>query len=293
MRPYFCYLGYLASGGKALEVILPVLLGLELFHTFALIHDDVMDQADMRRGGSTIHAYFTQNLRIRQLADSLALLAGDLCFIWAQEMWSRLPSNSTTYKAKKIFDRMIEEVIYGQILDVWGPAKQDYGSLDPILKMYEFKSGNYSVQKPLLIGACLAQANPALINSLLTYGEAVGLAFQLKDDLLGVFGEIQKTGKSNSDDIKEGKWTLLVALIYAKLSNKDKKQLLSTLGNRKSTSAQIDWVRQKFISTGAGDEIDKKMIELVETAKHALEGVMIKNKQELIKVADFVIKRTE
>lgn len=287
-RPYFCYLGYSAAGKNDKEGVLPMLLALEIFHSFALIHDDLMDNANKRRGGPTIHAHFTKNLRNEGRATSLAILAGDLCAQWAVELFDHLVQGETLVKARNLFNHLREEVIGGQISDVWGMKG---ASLQVIREMYRRKSGNYSVAKPLILGALLGGGEPALIQHLTDYGEAVGLAFQLQDDLLGIFSNEKVTGKSTSGDIREGKWSLLIADTYIHLSTQDQVRLMKILGNPHSSAREIRWVRAQMEKTGAKKRVEIEMKQLVSVAKKSIVELSKQKRIELMRVAEYIIKR--
>lgn len=289
LRPYLCWFGYQTAGGEKLKSIMPALLALELLHTFCLIHDDIMDEAETRRGGPTIHAHFTQNLRNKHQAISLAILAGDWSFSWAHELFDTLALNNATAKAKQLFDEMVEEVGLGQISDVWGMKRK---SLTEIFKVYKAKSGNYSVAKPLVIGAILGGTDKNIRSLLTHYGEAVGLAFQLKDDLLGVFGEEKLVGKSATSDITEGKWTPLIAWTYERLDRQSRVKLLRILGNRRASEQEIDWLKTKMVATHAKERVEQKMQELVSDALGSLTGVSLPHKQKLVEIARFIIERS-
>ncbi len=307
LRPYFCYLGYLAAGKKRKQDILPILLALETFHTFALIHDDIMDGAELRRGGFTIHAYFTQNLRNSQLATSLAILAGDLCLVWAQELFDKLSSRTrfgisaiekrmlklvqhdkVIQTARQVFNDLREEVISGQISDVWGMRGSSPAS---IRAMYGRKTGNYTVTKPLVLGALLGGGSHKLVERLTKYGKAVGLAFQLKDDILGVFGDETVTGKSTLQDLEEGKWTLMVAETYRRASEKEKQLLLRYLDNRESTAKELEWVKRQIEVSGAKVEMEREMVQLINKAMMHIEPIVNESKHSLERIARFTIER--
>ncbi len=287
LRPYCCLLGYQAGRGKNEQLILPTMTALELTQSFALIHDDILDQASTRRGGPTIHAYFTKNLRNPDLGRSLAILAGDLCLVWAEELMDKIVWSNSTYK--HLYHQMLEELAIGQILDSWGMRGK---STKDILQMYQLKSGNYSIEKPLLIGYALAGADSKISTALAKYGQALGLAFQLKDDLLGLFGKENKIGKSVISDLVEGKWTYQIACLYQKLSPKDKHKLLDVLGNKQAKPDQLDGIKQQLITKGVKTQVERLMLELVLQAKKSLVGVDLPNAIQMNKLADFVIQRS-
>lgn len=286
MRPYVCYLGYQVGGGESLSKVLPMLMALELFHSFALIHDDIMDEASVRRGGPTIHAQFTQNLRNQQIATSTAILAGDLSLIWSQRLFERVDPDEPT---RKLFYTLQEEVMYGQTLDVWGMKGL---SRERLLAMYKLKTGNYGIQKPLLLGAMFGGTPQSTVRQLSSFGEKVGLAFQLQDDLLGVFGEEAGIGKSTTSDITQGKWTPLVAHLWKKLSNADKARAQQILGNPHAAKRDIDWFKNQLVDSGARAQIEKDMQELVIQATRVLTHVPQPTRKKLVDLAQFAIERT-
>ncbi len=290
IRPYFCWVGYQVAGGNEMKDILPALLALELFQSFALIHDDIMDHATTRRGGLTIHAYFTQNPRTQAQAGSFALLAGDLCAQWAQELMDRLSLDVSRQSAKTTFHSMVEEVICGQTVEMWGMKLENKSE---ILRMYEMKTASYCVEKPLIMGAILGGANQALIRALSQFGRRVGLAFQLKDDILGVFGNFIRLGKSTSNDITEGKWTYMMALTYQKSNTHDKRKLLTLLANKVTDVEDIGWVKRKIEVSGAKVSTEAKMRTLITQAKDQLAKSKLVENKLLYMLADWVIRRDD
>lgn len=307
MRPYFCALGFQIAtnqlktqnlthkipgiqGLKFREslTILPALLALELTHTFALIHDDIMDGADTRRRGSTIHAYFTKNLRNDQLATSLGILAGDLAYLWADELFDQLTIKNSSV-ARTLFNIMREETIYGQIRDVWGM----YGaSTSEVLKLYDLKSGRYSVEKPLLIGATLGGGEAKLLSQLSQYGRKVGMAFQIQDDILGVFGNEENTGKSITSDITECKWTILISEMYIRLNSIDQKKLSDFFMRGNMRPIEVEWVKKQIALTRAIDEVKKIMQRQVKEALQNIQGFQMIAQTNLRNIAQFATSRT-
>lgn len=326
MRPYFCWLGYHAGGGTDLKQILPAILALELIQSYALIHDDIMDKADRRRGGLTIHAYFTQNLRKPTTAFSLAILAGDLCNLWAHELFNQInnrkhrhsgksgltgriqnpkrdledpgqdPLNGSSQddnlnQVRQLFIQMQEEVISGQTMDVWG---MQFGQPESLLKMYQLKSASYTVEKPLLLGVSLARDSlkptPEIYKTLSFYGQKVGLAFQLRDDYLGVFGDEKITGKSTTGDLKEHKWTFLTALTWEKLTPASKTRFKKIFGQN-IKPADILRLKNLIRQSGADKELLNLMQKVVNEAKKSIEEAKLKNQRELISMARFAIER--
>ncbi|GAA2661723.1 polyprenyl synthetase family protein [Paractinoplanes durhamensis] len=223
LRPTFAYWGWRgATGpGEPLEPVLPALAALELMHTFALIHDDVMDESATRRGRPTAHQLFAgQHARAGRLGDSdrfgttAAILVGDLCLVWADQLLARTPlPTSTLFAVRSRYDRMRVEAVAGQYLDVLGESTPDEWSAERAMLVVQLKTASYTVQRPLQFGLALAGPVATPLDDVYSrYGQLVGEAFQLRDDLLGVFGDPAVTGKPAGDDLRAGKPTTLLLL---------------------------------------------------------------------------------
>lgn len=264
--------------------ILKLSLSTELFHTAALIHDDIMDKAKERRGGPTIQEYFDKKYNNKDLANNLAILAGDLCLIWADEIFSssKIPFRFLL-KAKKYFDLLKEEVILGQTMDLSFSANP--------LKMYTYKTAKYSFERPLHLGITLFGADRKLIKILSNYSLSIGIAFQIQDDILGMFGK--EMGKDTDSDIKEGKETLLVNITRQRIKDKrQKKKLEEILGNRKSVEKDIAWVKNLIKETGALGECQHLAKELIEKGKKALKNLPYSPPKKFLEdLADFCLTR--
>jgi geranylgeranyl diphosphate synthase type I len=224
VRPALLLLGFNAAGGVKLDSVEGPALALELLHTCALLHDDVIDRAATRRGRPTVHETFADRHRkagwsgdAHAFGEAMAILVGDLAFVYADEMFlqATVPSASLL-DAFRRFTTLREEVMAGQTLDVHAATS---GSTDRLaaLTVATLKSGRYSVARPLEIGALLAGATAELVDGLGAFGDPLGRAFQVRDDLLGVFGDDATTGKSTASDLAEGKRTLLIAEAVAGL----------------------------------------------------------------------------
>ena len=239
---------------------------LELYQASALIHDDLMDGADTRRGLPAAHRFFARDHDARgwlgpsqTFGANGAILLGDLLLSLAGEEMSALartrtscePADKALWRARAAFDAMTTEVALGQFLDVrsenlplpWGqdPTVAARHMHDDALSVVRHKSARYSVRHPLLIGALLAGLDPSspTAEHLAAFGEEIGIAFQLRDDELGVFGSPRVTGKPAGDDLREGKRTVLLALAWGRCDDTGRKLLGSVLANTETTSNQI------------------------------------------------------
>ena len=224
LRPTFAYWGWRGVAGLAppLEAVLPALAGLELLHAFALVQDDVMDGSTTRRGRPTAHEVLAAEHAAAERAGSArrfgsagAVLLGDLLLVWADRMQfeANVPA-AALLAARRHYDEMRIATIAGQYLDVLSDAESNAWSVERALRVARLKTAGYTVTGPLLLGAALAVGEvPARVaNAYTIYGEAVGEAFQLRDDLLGVFGDPAVTGKPAGDDLRTGKPTVLLLL---------------------------------------------------------------------------------
>ncbi|GAB2579318.1 putative polyprenyl synthetase [Paractinoplanes abujensis] len=219
LRPVFAYWGWRGVAGPEapLEPVLPAFAALELMHTFALVHDDVMDESDTRRGHPTAHRIFAgQHEQDRRTGDAnrfgaaSAILIGDLCLVWADQLLARADAPPIV---RAYYDRMRVEAIAGQYLDVLGESQPSAWSVERALLVARHKTASYTVQRPLQLGLALSGRTDDDTDSAYgKYGLAVGEAFQLRDDLLGVYGDPAVTGKPASDDLRTGKPTALLML---------------------------------------------------------------------------------
>lgn len=220
LRPTFAYWGWrgVISDAEPIAPVLPAIAALELMHTFALVHDDVMDDSATRRGLPTAHRRFaTHHARADRRGDadrfgtSAAILVGDLCLVWADQLIARAALTPARHMAvRTCYDRMRIEAVSGQYLDVLGETVPDDWSTDRALLVARLKTASYTVQRPLQFGLALAAGPlPGVEDAYHRYGAAVGEAFQLRDDLLGVYGDPEVTGKPAGDDLRTGKPTTL------------------------------------------------------------------------------------
>ncbi|MEV6599177.1 polyprenyl synthetase family protein [Actinoplanes sp. NPDC051346] len=228
LRPTFAYWGWRGAIGtrEPIDPVLPALAALELMHTFALVHDDMMDGSATRRGRPTAHRLFAaQHHRGEGLGDpdhfgsTAAILVGDLCLVWADQLLAQAAlTTATLFAVRACYDRMRVEAVAGQYLDVLGETQPGEWSLDRALVVARHKTASYTVQRPLQFGLALAgpmrSPKTAINDAYHEYGLAIGEAFQLCDDLLGVYGDPDVTGKPAGDDLRTGKPTALLMLAH-------------------------------------------------------------------------------
>jgi geranylgeranyl diphosphate synthase, type I len=262
LRPAFCYWGWRAAGGEDCPQIHAAAAALELLHASALVHDDLMDGSETRRGQPSVHRRFAGvhvDSGWRGSGDAFgagaAILIGDLLMAWTDELFaaSGLPP-AALRRGQPVLDAMRAELICGQYLDLLGQVAGD-GTVDSALRVVRFKSAKYTVERPLQLGAALAAPppadDPAIEQACRGYGLPVGVAFQLRDDVLGVFGDPALTGKPAIDDLREGKRTVLVAIARERSGAAGRELLDRLLGDRLLDEAGAAQIRSILTETGA------------------------------------------
>jgi geranylgeranyl diphosphate synthase type I len=281
LRPRFCYWGWRGAGGPDRPEIITAASALELFHAFALIHDDIMDGSERRRGQPSVHRHFADVHAKRcwrgdpaRYGLSAALLAGDLCAAWADHMYaeSGLPPE-WLQRGHRIFSLMRTEVIAGQYLDLVSAVGD--GSVAGALTVIRMKSARYTVTRPLQLGATLAGAGPETLAALLAFGDPLGDAFQLRDDVLGVFGDPSITGKPVLDDLREGKPTVLIALARARAEPKQIEKLKNLFGRSDLDLDGVRELRTIIAATGARDRVEDMITKRADAAVAALAGAPV------------------
>lgn len=255
LRPRFCYWGHAIAGEGTSAALLHGCAALELLHAFALIHDDLMDNSDTRRGRPALHREIAgQHRRQGWTGDgaaygrAVALLTGDFAFALAGRLATALPAPALT-----VWRRMVDELVLGQFLDLGGAARQDR-SHEVARTITVLKSGRYTVTGPLRLGAALVGV-PDLPAGLAQYGDLVGEAFQLRDDVLGVFGDPRRTGKPVGDDLAAGKPTQLLAYAADMLPPRGQ-ALLAMAGTPALTGADAAELTGELARCGARDRVE-------------------------------------
>jgi geranylgeranyl diphosphate synthase type I len=278
-RASFCWWGYRAAQPEVPDqaALVRACASLELLHASALVHDDYMDASETRRGRPATHTAYAARHREQgwsgsseQYGAAAAILLGDLLLSWSDELLRRsgLPHDRVR-DALTVFDLTRSEVIAGQFLDVSAQARGE-SDVDMAMTVLRYKSAKYSVERPLHLGATLAGATPEVLAALTSFGLPLGEAFQLRDDLLGVFGDPEVTGKPAGDDLTEGKRTVLVALALTSADPADAKRLEDGLG-RPLTDDEVADLRRIIESTGAAQEVERRIDDLTASALRALD----------------------
>jgi len=283
LRAAFCYWGHRAVAGAEHpsaddeSALVRAASALELLHASALVHDDLMDSSDTRRGRPATHKAFEARHRERgwpgeaaQYGAAAAILLGDLLLSWSDELLRRCGlGHDVVGEALRYFDLTRSEVITGQFLDVSVQAR-GAGDVEQAMRVLRYKSAKYSVERPLHVGAALAGADPTVIAALSDFGLPLGEAFQLRDDLLGVYGDPEVTGKPAGDDLTEGKRTVLVALALDRAPAADAELLDRALGTP-LTASQVAELRGVIDDSGAHAEVERVIDDLTGQALGALD----------------------
>ncbi|GAA0492542.1 putative polyprenyl synthetase [Paractinoplanes deccanensis] len=281
LRAAFCYWAWRATGAPDGPGIVRASAALEFFQAAALIHDDVMDDSDLRRGAPAIHRRFAAEHRRNgwhgdadHFGVSAAVLAGDLCLAWSDELYSGSGLHQVALaRGRPTFNRMRTEVMGGQYLDLLEQAiagRRPRGALERARRVVRYKSAKYTVEHPLLLGARLAGAGDELLAGFSAFGLPLGEAFQLRDDILGVFGDPARTGKPAGDDLREGKRTVLVALALERSGDKRTALIESLLGNPTLDAAGIATLREIIVDTGALTTVEHTIADLLDRSLAAL-----------------------
>ncbi|HEV3068907.1 MAG TPA: polyprenyl synthetase family protein [Streptosporangiaceae bacterium] len=283
LRPAFCYWGFRGAGGPDCPEIINAAAALELLHAGALVHDDLMDASDTRRGQPSLHRQFEARHAGSHWHGSpaafgmgAAILMGDLLLCWTDEMFHASGlSGEALRQGRPVLDRMRTEVFAGQYLDLLGQATGDE-TLASALRVMEFKTAKYTIERPLHLGAALAAGcDAALAAAYTAYGLPLGLAFQLRDDILGVFGDPAQTGKPAGDDVREGKRTVLLAIARDRATAGQAQVIDRYLGDPALVETGTAEVRAAIAGTGALAECEQMIDRHVSEAVAALAAAPI------------------
>ena len=301
-RAAFCYWGHraFAPGTTDEDALVRACAALELLHASALVHDDYMDASDTRRGRASTHRALEAEHRgaswrgdPEQYGAAAAILLGDLLLAWADELLRRsgFPLERVV-PALEVFDLCRTEVIAGQFLDVSVQAR-GRADVDTAMTVLRYKSAKYSIERPLHSGAALAGASAADLEALSGFGLPLGEAFQLRDDLLGVFGDPSVTGKPAGDDLVEGKRTVLVARALDAAPAADAAYLDGALG-RPLGEDEVARLRRIIDDSGARDQVEADIAALTDTAVAALRRASLdeRAREELLGLAQAATQRT-
>lgn len=302
LRPAFCFWGALAAGAEDSEALVHAAASLELLQACALVHDDLIDHSATRRGRPAVHQRFAElHRRSGWSGDSAdfgaaaAILLGDVLLAWSDAMLATSGlHDGALRRVRPIATAMRTEVMAGQYLDVLEQARGAI-TLDRALRVARLKAAKYTVERPLHLGAAIAKAGDDVSVAFTAYGIPLGEAFQLRDDLLGVFGDPAVTGKPAGDDLREGKQTALIALTFERGSLDDRAVVTDALGRGDLSSAELEGLRAVITRCGAAGEVEAMIANRRHDAVAALSAVPLDRtaRDELIELAGAATYRRE
>lgn len=295
LRAFLVYLGYKTAGGKNLKKFLPISLALEVIHSFLLIHDDIIDKSDLRRGKLTIHKRY-EKFANYHYGQSQAIIIGDIACIEAIKL---ITSSSFSDKLKRLcLEKLINvilETAYGEALDVYyaQAEKRNKVSLKDVWQITDLKTARYSFVGPLTIGATLATSKMINLENLKEFGLLVGQAFQLQDDVLGVFGNEKLMGKSNLSDLREGKNSLLIFKTLELANIRQKQNFLKLWGKSNANLSDLQKVKKIIIDTEAFDWSCEEKLRLINLAQSKITTITSDSKLKAVykQLSDFVVNR--
>ncbi|WP_018349756.1 polyprenyl synthetase family protein [Longispora albida] len=278
IRPAFCYWGWRAAGREDCQAITTAAASLELLHASLIAHDDIIDGSDERRGRPALHRTL-ESIHRRHgwlgnaagFGVSTAILCGAQLLAWSDEMYRSCGLGAARIAAGyPHLTSMRTEVLGGQFLDLHEQAAG--GTLEGAMRVIRYKTASYTVRGPLRMGAAMAGAGDKVVAALDAVGLPLGEAFQLRDDVLGVFGDPAVTGKPNIDDLREGKPTVLIALTRLNARPRQVPEIEALFGDPQLTEAGAARLRQIITESGARDEVEKLIEERAQAARDALAG---------------------
>lgn len=302
LRPAFCYWGARAVGAPDSEPMVRAAASLELLQACALVHDDVIDRSATRRGGPSVHEQFAALHSTHEwvgdagdFGQAIAILLGDLYLVWSATMFATSGlDDAALRRARPIGDAMRVELMAGQYLDVVEQARGG-GSVERALRVARFKAAKYTVERPLHLGVAIGAGSAAAVSTFSAYGLPLGEAFQLRDDLLGVFGDPAITGKPAGDDLREGKRTVLIALAVETATPAGREALERHLGNPNLDAAGVEELREVVAASGAAATVEEMITTRVDTALAALAAGDLDEvaRDALISLAGAATRRTD
>lgn len=273
-RPALLYYSYQGFSEENPEKLLPICVACELMQSFLLIHDDIMDQSDIRRGGKTIHQQFPQ--APNEYGASMAILIGNLAgYLGIQAMMASEFDSSIKSRLMDFYAQICIDAGYGQALDI---SLHSLNALteENIYTIYRYKTARYTTEFPLLSMATLTNCNDETTASIKKLGIDLGILFQLQDDILGSFGDEQKMGKQSSIDLLQGKKTLLIYKAFEKANKEQKENLIHIYGNLQATPSEITLAKKIMVETGALDYANEIIKKRSDSALNIIEQLTIK-----------------
>ncbi|MEU8579484.1 polyprenyl synthetase family protein [Streptomyces abikoensis] len=305
MRSAFCVWGHTAAGGTGHadgdgDAVWKVCAALEIFHSLVLVHDDVVDRSMSRRGMPTTHVHAARMHTERgwhgdadHYGMSVAICVGDLLAAWSEELISQAPAApEVRLRLHRAFRTMQHDVLCGQLLDLTVQTRRDFRP-EPCTRVAHYKSARYILCPALSAAGLLAGAGPEVMAAYERFGTAVGTGYQIRDDLLGVFGDPARTGKSNTTDLTDGKPSTLIATALANATPRQAQRIQHLYGHPGLAEDGADELRALIRATGAGKEAERRIDAHQRDAHRALEEAPLTNagRDALLELADYALRR--
>jgi geranylgeranyl diphosphate synthase, type I len=283
-------LGFNLASGKNETQIYKIASAFEIFQTAILIHDDIIDQSNLRRGRKSLH----MEIGGGHYGLSQALCLGDFGFFLASQIITQSGfDEKLKNQALLFFNKVVLSTTLGEILDVKHPFEKNYTNPKDSLLISELKTAEYSFVGPLAIGALLGGADSKIIYYFEEFGKNLGIAFQIKDDLLGLFGAQKKTGKSSQSDASEGKMTILISFALSKANSKQKAILKELYGKKDLTQKELEIIKKIFIETRAVEYAESKVLEYINSSRKIIPKITQHKENQMILegIADYLLNR--
>ncbi len=302
LRGALVYFSYIMLGGKSIKEIIKVAAAVELTHSYILVDDDIMDKSALRRGVKTIHTVYKElheskykYAESQHFGHSIAIIGGIfLCHVASNLLLNTKFDNQLKLTAQQKLNNCIIETSFGQVLDLFGEVLEDKVDEEYIKVVQKFKTSKYTYENPLHLGAMFAGGTSKDFNALTKYAIPAGIAFQMQDDILGMFGEEDVIGKPADSDLKEGKHTLLISYALKNSTSLDREYILNALGNSRIGRPALEKVRKLIKKSGAleySQELARKFVkEAIEVVNKQKEWLP-EGKQFLTEIAEYSISR--
>ena len=282
VRPVLFCIGYLGFAKKQARGIYRSALSLELLHDFMLVHDDIIDKSETRRGKLSMHALlnkgFVKNRKLKFTGEDLTLIIGDVMYALALDVFLAVKENPA--RKEKTLKKLITAALYtgsGEFIELLlGTKPMEKVTRDDIYKVYDYKTANYTFASPLTMGAILAGAKRAQVKKLYHYGMCLGRAFQIQDDIIGTFGKEIETGKSSLTDLKEAKRTLLIWYAFRKAGKRNKALINKVMASDNAGRKELELIKNLIRETGALAYAQCQIKDLFSKAQKEISGLKMR-----------------
>ncbi len=298
VRPILLSVGYLGFSNKKPAGLYRTAISIELVHDFMLVHDDIIDKSDLRRGKPTMHKLFEKYLKkykgVKFSGEDLSIVAGDV--MYALSIHSFMSIDEDPIRKQKALLKFVETAIHtgsGEFIELLLGLKDiNKVTQDDVYKVYDYKTASYTFATPLSAGAILAGASQKEVDKLFQFGIYLGRAFQIKDDILGMFGNEKEIGKSALTDLQEAKKTILIWQAYKKADKKTKNVIKQMLSRKEVTRKDLKTIKEIVVSTGSLDYARSQVNGFIKKALSLIESSKIK-KEYRVFLSDYVKKVLE